>query len=451
MFVSLSLLASLPASPQSGHSLEPLEQFREYLKHIYQQLRVLTYFKEPCLENSNRPFNLQLVEKDTDESPKDKDSILLRLHNNADDICGTKADMEMIDIGKCKGKSHTRKILVEGPPGVGKSTFARTVTQKWANGEILQEWSLVLLVQAHDQSIREAKTLLDILYHPDSAVTKEVFEYLIDSKGKDTFLILDGYDKLSIEQERKASFIQSLISRDLLPQATVMVLSRSSIRPNSWSSIHTVSRLVKHFYFDIDQHIEISGFTKENIDRYITSACSDDLKLTTAFKSYISSNPLVCSLMHMPQECDMITSLYHIHWKCDDNMFAPRTMTELYTDLVRTLLLRYLSTHPVHSQRDWLIDDFQADLPGEVYEQFKAIAQLAARGIEERVYVFDSGVPEESLGLMHQVEEVYPGRGRSVSYSFLHLTLQEYLAAYYCSCDNSIDRLRTPIVQVISV
>ena len=47
--------------------------------------------------------------------------------------------------------------------------------------------------------------------------------------------------------------------------------------------------------------------------------------------------------------------------------------------------------------------------------------------------MFDSGVPEESLGLMHQVEEVYPGRGRSVSYSFLHLTLQEYLAAYYCS------------------
>ena len=91
--------------------------------------------------------------------------------------------------------------------------------------------------------------------------------------------------------------------------------------------------------------------------------------------------------------------------------------------------IRYLSTHPVYSQRDWLIDEF-TDLPDEVYEQFKALAQLAARGIEERVYVFDSGVPEESLGLMHQVEEVYPGRGRSVSYSFLHLTLQEYLAAY---------------------
>ena len=148
----------------------------------------------------------------------------------------------------------------------------------------------------------------------------------------------------------------------------------------------------------------------------------------------------------MPQECDMITSLYHLHWKCDVNMFAPRTMTELYTDLVRTLLLRYLSTHPEHGQRDWLIGEF-TDLPGEVHEQFKALAQLAARGIEERVYVFDSGVPEESLGLMHVVEEVYPGRGRSVSYSFLHLTLQEYLAAYHYSLDpNSIESLRT-IVQ----
>ena len=47
--------------------------------------------------------------------------------------------------------------------------------------------------------------------------------------------------------------------------------------------------------------------------------------------------------------------------------------------------------------------------------------------------MFDSSIPEESLGLMHRVEEVYPGRGRSVSCNFLHLTLQEYLAAYYCS------------------
>ena len=136
LFILLFILAPLPTSLPSGHALE---QFKEYLKHIYQQHKILTYFKEPCLDSCNQSFNLKLVEKDTDESPIDKDSILLRLHNNADYIHETKIDLEIVDIGKCKSKSHTQKILVEGPPGVGKSTFARTITQKWANGEILQE------------------------------------------------------------------------------------------------------------------------------------------------------------------------------------------------------------------------------------------------------------------------------------------------------------------------
>ena len=429
-------------SPMSASSspLEPLEKFKVYLKGVYLQPRVpLSYFKEPNCSAQHWPFNLKLITRNSDcriiSLSGTEEVILLRLHNNVDWIRGQKSELKMADIGKCTDRYDTTglvqladNILVEGPSGVGKSTFAHEISQKWAKGELLQEWSLVIILPLQDQRVRNAKILEDLIYYPDSNMRQMVCQDLVSSKGEKTLFILDGYDQLSDEQRKDGLVFQQLVDKDqeLLPYATLMILSRAT------HSVEHHTPNLPRFYSEIHQHIEISLPMKENICSYITLACSDD-SLATALNSYLSSHPFINSLMYIPLQCAMVTDLYRIHWKCGDKEFAPITLTNLYTDLVHTLLLRYLSTHPVHSQKDWRMDKF-TDLPDEVYEQFKALAQLAARGIEDRMYVFDSGVPKELLGLMHQVEEVYPGRGRSsVSYSFLHLTLQEYLAAYHCS------------------
>ena len=66
---------------------------------------------------------------------------------------------------------------------------------------------------------------------------------------------------------------------------------------------------------------------------------------------------------------------------------------------------------------------------------------LAAKGIEKQQYVFDEeddNVPSETLGLMQREEELTAVIGISSSHNFLHLTLQEYLAAVHYSqqCDS---------------
>ena len=65
------------------------------------------------------------------------------------------------------------------------------------------------------------------------------------------------------------------------------------------------------------------------------------------------------------------------------------------------------------------------------YEQVRKLSQLAAEGLKKKQFIFDS-IPCDHMGLMQSAEEEVV-IGSTVSYCFLHLTLQEYLAALHWS------------------
>ena len=91
------------------------------------------------------------------------------------------------------------------------------------------------------------------------------------------------------------------------------------------------------------------------------------------------------------------------YWEHGKKEYAPKTLTELYTGLVHTLLLRYLTDH--REDRDWRIRNFKDDLPDDVKQNLEAITSLAANGIKRRQYVFDEvddNVPLDTLGLMQR-------------------------------------------------
>ena len=423
--------ASTVFSSSKEHDLNPLDEFKSYLKHVYKHKMHATYFEEPSLKHY-LPFNLFMCcvcnpfeMSQSCRLREDEESISLRLHNYEP---GEKScRLRIGEIGRSRPFS-TNTILIEGAPGVGKSALALEICRKWVSGELLQDWSIVIIIQLCNQQVREAKLLSDFLYYPDQALRGKICQDLVTSEGKQVIFIVDDLDQLNEQQlPPQNSVYQQLVDKSLLPSATLMILSNVNVQQCQHTS----------------QHIQVSCFTKETIDLYITSACSGDnnAELLATFKSYISSHPYIYNLMHIPAQCVMITDLYRLHWNNGDREFSPNTLTELYTDLVRTLLLRYLSCHHEYSQRKWVIKEF-TDLPDKAKESFMALAQLAAKGIEERKYVFDEPMDFETLGMMQKVEEVYPGRESSESYSFLNLTLQEYLAAYYCSQQDSVERLQ---------
>ena len=391
------------------------------------------YDKGSLLHHKAKNFtNICLVHKNvkTVANNDQLEMIMDRLHGHIDAIQKKKTQLNFSDVCKCNNGEVARCVLVEGAPGVGKTTFAFELCNQWARGDILQEWGVVVIIKLRDQGSRTAQTINDLLYHPNPEIRHQVATELVEQNGKGMLLILDGYDELTTKQRESGSVIQLLLSRELLCRATLMVTSR----PLATRTLHP------NFQQSIDQHIEVLGFTDKNIEEYINSACGDNPELAEDFKEYLSCHPFSSSLMFNPLQCAMVSDLYCSHWLCGDKGFAPKTLTELYTGLVHTLLLRYLTHHPVLRNRNWRLRDM-SDLPEDVKQQLKAVTALAAKGIEKQQYVFDEeddNVPSETLCLMQREEGLTAGIGRSLSHNFLHLTLQEYLAAVHYSqqCDS---------------
>ena len=318
--------------------------------------------------------------------------------------------------------SYPQVVLVEGAPGVGKTTFAWEFCKKWGKGELKQEYSLVVLLRLRDKRIQEAKCLRDLFYHPDETLPHAIAAELINSLGEGVLILLEGLDELPESQRTESSVFLDLIHGRLLPLATVLVTTRP------WASEY----LHRNCKDKISQHVEILGFTKQQIMNYLRSVCKtdDDPSLLSDIEKYLSCYPQIHAAMYIPLNAAIVVEVYRR--SRTGECIIPKTMTELYTALSQTLLIRYLEDHPVHKKTKWKIHSF-CDLPSDVYEHFLQLSELAYISIKnDQKLIFSSeDLPEnlETLGFMQSVPELYVNE--AFSYSFLHLTLQEFLAALY--------------------
>ena len=107
------------------------------------------------------------------------------------------------------------------------------------------------------------------------------------------------------------------------------------------------------------------------------------------------------------------------------------TMTELFTSFTLKTLVNHLSTHPVHHKRQLKVTSF-SDLPPDVYKQFKSLCGMAYDGIlNSQQLAFSAAHAPSHWVYTPWPDAESPSEGRTCSYHFIHLTLQEYIAACY--------------------
>ena len=406
-----------------------VRKYIDYLKDRYKAHRISPMLKEGVKIRPKQFIHLNMVsneEEEEDDVLKSK-CLLLQLYGDVAAIKKKRTPMEMEDIGRREDQSVAQHILVEGSPGIGKTMFSWELCRQWAEGKMLQDRDIVLMLQLRSKRVREAKSLSNLFYHDNDSIKQEVLEHITSVDGRGVFLVLEGYDELTEDQRTESSILNRLLTGDCLSKASIMVTSRPLAN----------DRLCPEF---IDQHIEVVGFNDEDIKSYMEMSCQKQPKILPDLMSYIASNPFVSSIMYIPLQCATLTALYIEKWRENKGKaYAPTTLTQLYTDLLLSSLIRYISDHPVYSNCKTKIRQL-SDMPSEVQEQVWKLSQLAAEGLENRQFIFDS-IPCDHIGLMQSAEEELV-IGSSVSYCFLHLTLQEYLAALHWSRMGSEDMVR---------
>ena len=408
--------------------LTPVKKYSGYLRHLYNSEQRPVGIGPPTPAKKLLPFKLAGIEKERvsiDEFTK------RYLRGDVDDVGSLgnefykKSPIKFEEVGKLSSHDAMNLVLIEGAPGVGKTTFSWEFCRKWGKGEILQDHSLLLLLPLRDNNLKEAKTLSDLFYHPNSELQQAVVQEVTNNQGKGVAIWLEAWDELDHQPREKASVFLDLIHGRILPLATVFVTSRP------WASEH----LRENCGHRITQHVEVLTSAKDQIEHYISKAEAEAQPSSFAakFTDYLSSNPVIRAAMYTPVTAKMAAEVFT--WSLHTESPPPTTMTELFTAFTLKTLVDHLSTHPVHHKQQLKVATF-SDLPTDVYKQFQDLCRMAYEGILNRQQLVFSAAHLPTgfapLGLMQEVPQLYT-EGRASSYHFIHLTLQEYLAAIHIS------------------
>ena len=361
-------------------------------------------------------INLALIKYSKD----DIDIIDYAIRGDADDIIAKKEEVEYKEVfGEYNSKEL---ILLEGRPGSGKTTLVHKVIKDWAQGEVLAKAKYLFFVtlrllnsEGRDETLSD---LLQLFYSNDEEL-KTTRDYIEKNDGEGVCFVIDGLDEYQ-PQNKKKSVIYKLLDKTSLPRAMIIVSSRPSATPTLKKDV-------------ITKQIEVFGFSKQTIFKYI-----DNFKLGSSpagkLKEYLVSNPNILDMCYLPVHAAMICFLFKYDQGC-----TSCTQTKIYEQFTRLIIHRHLTRHNADTELPSL-----KELHGMPKKYFDDLCRLAFNMITDSKQVISPhelgfqlspcagshGDDEYSLGLVTVYHTIHL-TGRHQNYAFLHLTFQEFLAAYH--------------------
>ena len=357
-------------------------------------------------------IKLALVKKNEVSREEADNFTCLTLRGDIDEILQVKKQIKLDNILKADDK--VRLVVVDGAPGIGKSTLAWELCRQWPTLESMKRFSLVVLLRLREERVQSATNICDLFYHRDTQLGRHVGEEVVKREGDGVLFVFDGFDEFPSELQRK-SLVMDIVSGSELPKATVLVTSRPSAS----------AQLQK---LHIGKHIEVMGFSQKEILEFAHSILADSL---TNFRQYLSANPVVKGMMYNPLNCAIVVGVYQDTFKSGKSV--PHTQTQLYTELTLCLLSRYLSAtgNPLATKLPDKLEDLPHD--SDLYQQLVKVGKLAYNGKLKEQVIFKQ-LPKgcSDLGLLVEHTALYT-RKETTTYNFFHLTLQEYMSAFYIS------------------
>ena len=351
----------------------------------------------------------------------------LHCHNIfGDALKASKTTTEVSEILAPLGVSgNSQTILIEGAPGIGKTILLKQIAYSWAKQVVLQKYELVLLVYLRDPTVQKMSTpeqLFQYFCKPFGSNAAKIAvtcsEYFLSNNGITLTILFDGYDEMPKEL-RDDSLIADILNRKVLPDCGLVVSSRP----------HASVLLRKQATFRVD----ILGFTEEQRKHYIEHSLNDQSQIKQ-LTTYLEQHIIVSSLCYVPFNIVLLLFLYK------QGIPLPNNATQLYNTFICLTICRNLTKCGITAKHT--ITDIN-NLP-EPYGKFiQQLSKLSLQALNNNQIIFTLDqikrwCPQvESLpgalnafGLLQAIEHVGIFQ-TTTTFNFLHLSIQEFLAANY--------------------
>jgi len=329
-----------------------------------------------------------------------------------------------------RSQEKARMVLVEGSPGIGKTTFCLKIANDWARKAIPKKhdfpvFELLLLLKCRDMDGDTMQAIDDQLLPEDITEKrkKQLLDYIKDEKKQEEILIiLDGLDELPQLAEQ---FVDKLLRRKVLSRCSVLATSRQE---------KGIEFRQRHVF---DTLLQINGFTIEDASEYIRKHFKNidpvHLEKGEHLIKAIQENTSLHALRNNPLNLLLLCIVFEDH-----KGELPSNRTKLYQIIYRCLLRRFCSKHGMAVDKDDIA------LEKRFEDRTLILGELAWRCLLkerpsflqeeldklEKVRTNGRGVSAARVGLVFMEASVKKLNPKH-EYHFLHRTFQEFLAAAY--------------------
>ena len=333
-------------------------------------------------------------------------------------------EVNVFDIFKVSDKDKDVMTIVEGSPGMGKTTFCLKLVYDWAHGNIPSECSFrkfeiafLLKCRDIDGDIMEAIGEQLLPRGMEKSVEK-LLHFMKDIHNQERILIiLDGLDELP---ERSRCHVDELLHRRILPFSYVLATTRQE----------RGIEVRKSVVFNI--HLEIKGYTESDSIAYVRrhfETIGQSPKGERLIEE-MQQNTFLNPLQNNPLNLLLLCCIFEDY---EGNL--PTSRTELYQVIVQCLLRRYCAKNSmaVPEDNNTLQERFEDDIfaLGELaWACLLNDRQSFPEGKLAEYEVKSQNLIARKMGLLYK-EESLKRISPQHEYMFLHKTFQEYLAAAF--------------------
>ena len=311
---------------------------------------------------------------------------------------------------------NPRTVLIEGNPGMGKTTCCSKIAYDWATkkseaGDYFPEVKVVLLLKCRDISADLWEAIHDQLL-PRDIRDKECDKFVefIRHNQSSVLLVLDGLDELPTS---KLPEFSELIQGRMLSRCRLVVTAR-----------HEAGIQVRKFCNTL---LEIEGFTVRDAMDFISKFFKEkegnlDQKLIDKLKNDTSLQELIANPLNTALLCLL----------CEDFQGVfPESKTHLYVEIVQCVLRRYRKKKGLAVNVEDLIELYKT--------QLKHLGEIALNCLcQDNMYFTDKQLGNHTRDLPgFGFLSVQPGSSKRkpcTCYGFMHKSFQEFFVAYFLCC-----------------